>query len=164
MLKEMIVRIKGNVKHPITLDPGVWIFDDRRFTLDAFFSGDVSHVEHKEVKALGDAWDNQRKGLNPQSNQNIIHVDKKDLTENSLAVPLKPFLDNAALNDDAEFVHLMDGSGNGSTITKQEAESGILAFSKEGRPLKDTGPVHFYFGDGSNEGEPITHIEVIEIV
>ena len=33
-----IVTITGNVKYPITLDPSVWIFDDRKFDLEQFFS------------------------------------------------------------------------------------------------------------------------------
>lgn len=32
-----IIQIKGNVKFPITLDPGVWIFDDRRIDLNTYF-------------------------------------------------------------------------------------------------------------------------------
>ena len=34
---EKIVHIKGKVKFPITLDPSVWIFDDRKFDLDTYF-------------------------------------------------------------------------------------------------------------------------------
>ena len=31
----------------------------------------------------------------------------------------------------------------------------ILCFSNNGKPLKEDGPVHVYFGDGSNKQNPI---------
>lgn len=33
----MIVQLKGNVQFPITLDPTVWIFDDRKIKLEEAF-------------------------------------------------------------------------------------------------------------------------------
>ncbi len=37
----MIIQIKGNVKYPITLDPSVWIFDDRKILLEDAFKDKV---------------------------------------------------------------------------------------------------------------------------
>jgi hypothetical protein len=37
-MMENILIIAGNVKYTITLDPGVWIFDDRRVDLTTYFS------------------------------------------------------------------------------------------------------------------------------
>ena len=47
---ETIITIKGNVKHTITLDPTVWIFDDRRVDLDIFFTKE--HVEKDEDRRI----------------------------------------------------------------------------------------------------------------
>ena len=33
-----IMPFKGKVKFPITLDAGVWIFDDRRIDLNTYFT------------------------------------------------------------------------------------------------------------------------------
>ena len=30
-----IIQIKGNVKYPIYIDTGVWIFDERKFNIEA---------------------------------------------------------------------------------------------------------------------------------
>lgn len=37
----LIIQIKGNVKYPITLDPSVWIFDDRKILLEDAFKDKV---------------------------------------------------------------------------------------------------------------------------
>lgn len=29
-----VIQVKGNVTYPITIDPSVWIFDDRKFSFD----------------------------------------------------------------------------------------------------------------------------------
>ena len=35
---ESIIPIKGKVKYKLTLDPSVWIFDDRRIDLKTYFT------------------------------------------------------------------------------------------------------------------------------
>ena len=45
---ETVIPIKGNVRHAITMDPGIWIFDDRRIDLETFFTG--GHVEKDELE------------------------------------------------------------------------------------------------------------------
>jgi hypothetical protein len=35
----------------------------------------------------------------------------------------------------------------------------ILGFSKNGKPITVDGPVHIYFGDGTNQQEPIKNIK-----
>ena len=37
---ESIVFINGKVKFPITIDPLVWIFDDRKVEIDTYFSNE----------------------------------------------------------------------------------------------------------------------------
>lgn len=36
VLNMSIIQIKGNVQYKITIDPSVWIFDDRKFLMDSF--------------------------------------------------------------------------------------------------------------------------------
>ena len=53
-----IIQIKGNVKHSITLDPSIWIFDDRRIDLDQFFTEDYIEKDEMEEykKTMGKHW------------------------------------------------------------------------------------------------------------
>ena len=37
------------------------------------------------------------------------------------------------------------------TLPLETVKNAILGFSKEGKPLKEDGPVHLYFNDGSNQ-------------
>ncbi|MCE7794744.1 peptidyl-prolyl cis-trans isomerase [Salipaludibacillus sp. CUR1] len=162
-MSSMIVSIKGLVKHPIILDPGVWIFDDRKINLSTYFSDERKGPADPSIKQLSRAWDEQRlKGAMPQSNQNKVTVDRKDLTEHSLGIALKPFLDNASPDPEAETVTFVRAEGKEDfSCPLSEAENGILGFSEQGKPLKENGPVHFYYGDGSNLEEPVTHITSI---
>mgnify|MGYP001051368502 CR=1 FL=1 len=57
-----IVTITGNVKYPITLDPSVWIFDDRKFDLDQFFS-DFREVKDEEDDLVIDRERQIREGI-----------------------------------------------------------------------------------------------------
>ena len=55
---ETVIPIKGNVQHSITLDPSIWIFDDRRIDLEIFFTdGYVEKDEMEEYKkTMGKHW------------------------------------------------------------------------------------------------------------
>lgn len=58
---ENIIAFKGNVKYQITLDPGVWIFDDRRVDLTTYFTQeDIRKNELEEyTKAVSKHWDRE---------------------------------------------------------------------------------------------------------
>lgn len=45
---QTVIQIKGKVQHAITLDPSIWIFDDRRIDLDTFFTKD--YIEKDELE------------------------------------------------------------------------------------------------------------------
>lgn len=61
-----IILITGNVKFTITLDPGVWIFDDRKIDLNTYFAKS-SHdplpngkqEEKEEIRKLSAFWDRE---------------------------------------------------------------------------------------------------------
>ena len=52
-----IVPIKGNVQHAITMDPSVWIFDDRRIDLEDFFYRGVT-LKKTSLKNIKGVWGN----------------------------------------------------------------------------------------------------------
>ncbi|CAM3961479.1 hypothetical protein [Alkalicoccus chagannorensis] len=160
-MDEMIVQINGAVKHPVMIDPGVWIFDERRLDMDTVFDQPESSQKERDFSAMGKAFDEQRmQGAGPQSNQNKVTISKKDLTEKSLGIGLKPFFHNAEPEPDAAYVHLVQDQPEEDIILPlEEAMEGIAAFSHKGSPLKEDGPLHFYYRDGSNRTSPVTRVK-----
>jgi hypothetical protein len=157
---EAIVFIDGNVKFPITIDPGVWIFDDRKVDLDTYFVEGYKEKEDSYTKDVSEHWDRERTEgakVPSQTNDNKIYYDKKDLFSKSYAMPLKPFIQNAQPNDGVSKVIIQTVDGDLHELSFAEAMDGILGFSTNGKPV-EKGPVHFYYGDGSNESNPIRSI------
>ncbi|UTR15225.1 peptidyl-prolyl cis-trans isomerase [Salipaludibacillus sp. LMS25] len=164
-MSSMIVSIKGAVKHTIIIDPGVWIFDERKVNLNTYFTEDHLDASTAYFEQLGRSWDDQRlKGTRPQSNDNKLSVDKKALTTSSYGMPLSPFITHAQPSSKASKVTFSSTTGSTYYICSlNEAENGILGFSHKGQPLEETGPVHFYLNDGSNFLTPVRGIDTITI-
>lgn len=153
----MIVLIKGKVKFPITLDPSVWIFDDRKILFDDLFDVDkLNTYERAQEKIL----EKQANAKVPPINQNKIDKDRKAILTKSYAMPLAEFLAHAEIEDDATHAILHTSFGD-KKITLEQLNNCYLLFSKEGKQLKDDGPVHLYFKDGSNKNKPIKGIKQI---
>ena len=55
---EFLVRVTGKVNHSISLDPTVWIFDDRRIDLDQFFETTYEEIDEDEkyLRGMGKHW------------------------------------------------------------------------------------------------------------
>ncbi|GLO65869.1 MULTISPECIES: hypothetical protein [Oceanobacillus] len=148
----MIVLIKGNVQYPITLDPTVWIFDDRKIKLEEAF----------ESKA--DKQDDYTGFQKPPVNRSISKMEGEEFLKNSYVMPLKDFINNAEPNHEAATAKLITGIEDSfETITYKNLINGYFLFSKNGKPLKEDGPVHFYYGDGSNQDNPVKYIKEIVI-
>ncbi|WP_408010844.1 peptidyl-prolyl cis-trans isomerase [Pseudalkalibacillus sp. A8] len=159
---ESIVMIEGNVVYPITLDPGVWIFDDRKVDLSTYFDEEKTESEDSYTKDVSEHWDRERTEgakVPTHTNENKIHYNKEELFTKSYGIPLNPFLENAKPKD-AKYIELQTSTGEVVSLSINEAKKCILGFSLNGKPLED-GPVHFYYGDGSNKNEPIRHINRI---
>ncbi|MBU9720488.1 MULTISPECIES: hypothetical protein [Bacillaceae] len=158
------ITISGNVQHTITIDPGVWIFDDRKVDLDTYFSQKTQNHNDREGEKLAKAFDLHRKeGASVLTNGNNVTVSKKELTEKSYGIPLFPFLENAAPLDNAKEVIFERSEGEDFTCPIEEAKEGIIGFSFKGKPLSENGPLHFYYNDGSNKQSPIKNIYNIKI-
>jgi hypothetical protein len=163
---EFIVALNGKVNYPLTLDPGVWIFDDRKEDLNTLFDrkNNKESEQEKYLKDVSAHWDRelQEGAVPPSEKQKPKTTLKETLLTSSFAISLSYFIYNAQPYPDAEKVTFKSGDGN-VEITLKEAQEGYLAFSENGKPLKTDGPVHFYFGDGSNKENPIKHISAITI-
>jgi hypothetical protein len=158
---EKIMMIKGKVKFSITLDPSVWIFDDRKIDLDTFFEN--STEKHQDIeeytKAISKHWDREimEGAIVPPTLKTEKKYLKEKLLTGTFGMHFQPFLQNALPDDSAQKMIIESKDGEYS-LTIQEAKEIILGFSKVGKPLTEDGPVYIYFGDGSNKNNPIKNV------
>jgi hypothetical protein len=163
---ESIVPIKGKVKFVITLDSGVWIFDDRKIDLSTFFeSGSIVKDELEEyTKAVSKHWSReiQEGATYPPTLKTEKKYEKEKILTGTFAMPFAPFLKHAEPHADASRIVIETASGD-LHVPVEEAEEMLMAFSKDGKPLKEDGPVHILFKDGSNKGDPITNVKAFRL-
>jgi hypothetical protein len=159
---ENIIVFKGNVKYQITLDPGVWIFDDRRVDLTMYFMQENIRKNELEeyTKAVSKHWDREimEGAVFPPTLKTEKKFEKEKVLTGTFGIPFKPFLMNAEPEEKAEIVVIESEDGE-TRLTLSEAEELILGFSKDGKPLKEDGPIHVYLGDGSNQNSPIKRVK-----
>ncbi|MBG9546136.1 molybdopterin-binding protein [Cytobacillus firmus] len=163
---ENIIAFKGNVKYQITLDPGVWIFDDRRLDLTTYFMHENIRKNELEeyTKAVSKHWDREimEGAVFPPTLKTEKKFEKEKVLRGTFGIPFKPFLMNAEPDESAEIVVIESEDGE-TRLTLSEAEELILGFSKDGKPLKEDGPVHAYLGDGSNYNSPIKRVKAFRV-
>lgn len=162
-----IMSIKGKVKFPITLDSGVWIFDDRRIDLNTYFDTEEESSALKDeeyTKNVSKFWDKEiREGaVFPPTIKSEKKYEKEKVLTGTFAVPFEPFLKNAEPAPEAESL-IIETDDEEITLPLGRAEDIILAFSKEGKPLREDGPVHVLFKDGSNRDNPIKKVSAFRI-
>ncbi|MFD1735669.1 peptidyl-prolyl cis-trans isomerase [Bacillus salitolerans] len=158
-----IILLKGAVKYPITLDPGVWIFDDRKVDFTTYFTSERKEIDELTAytKSVSEHWDREiREGASfPPIQSSVKKFEKQKILEGTFAMPLKYFIQNAEPNDSAKELVIVTKDSSHRTISLSEALDGILLFSKEGKPLIEDGPVYFYYGNGKNIENPIKDIQ-----
>ncbi|HDR4366558.1 TPA: peptidyl-prolyl cis-trans isomerase [Bacillus cereus] len=152
-----ILFINGKVRFPITIDPTVWIFDDRKVDLTTYFD--------ETRKNTSEHWDREiRDGAAfPPIQQSVKKYKKEQLITGTFGIPFHPFLANAEISDDATQVEI-ETVDDTITLPLETVKNAILGFSKEGKPLKEDGPVHLYYNDGSNRRNPIRNIRKFTII
>jgi hypothetical protein len=162
---ESIILLKGNVKFPLTLDPGVWIFDDRKVDLTTYFDQEKVEIDEIEVytKSVSQHWDREiKEGSSiPPIKKSVKRFEKEKLLTGTFAIPVKYFLENAVPQADRTQV-ILKSTDSEHVLTYDEAYNGLFGFSQNGKPLTEDGPAHFYYEDGSNREQPITSI--LEII
>lgn len=157
----MIIPITGNVIYPITLDPTVWIFDDRKIIMEEAFNDSAAPPEtDNELEKASQRWE---RAINPPVNKGISRVEGEEILKHSYVMPIEDFIRNAEIKLDAINATLVIGENvqDNITISLKELENCYLQFAVNGKPLKDDGPVYFYFHDGSNKDNPIKNVKKI---
>ncbi|MGZ4160841.1 MAG: peptidyl-prolyl cis-trans isomerase [Neobacillus sp.] len=159
---ENIILLSGSVKYKITLDPGVWIFDDRRIDLNTYFTSKQENANDLEeyTKAVSKHWDREivEGAIHPPTLKTEKKFEKEKMLTGSFGIPFKPFLKNAEPFHDATSLVIKCSDGD-IELPMDKAYDLILGFSKNGKPITVDGPVHIYFGDGTNQQEPIKNIK-----
>ncbi|MFT9600809.1 peptidyl-prolyl cis-trans isomerase [Mesobacillus sp.] len=159
---ETIIPIKGKVKYKITLDPGVWIFDDRKVDLNTYFSEDQERGDALEeyTKSVSKHWDREimEGAVYPPTLKTEVKFEKEKVLTGTFGIPFKPFLVNAEPEQTAKNVVIEYGENDQISLSLEEASGLILGFSKDGKPLKEDGPLHVYYQDGSNKENPIKNV------
>jgi len=161
-----IILIKGNVKYTITLDPGVWIFDDRRIDLHTYFDMGVKEKGFEEdyVEKTAKHFEREiREGaVFPPTLKTERKFEKEKVLTGTFGMPFEPFLNNASPNEGAQIV-LFITEKDEIEMSLEKAKNVILGFSENGKPLKEDGPVYVYYGDGSNRENPIKRVREIVV-
>jgi len=155
-----IIEIKGKVKFNITLDPGTWIFDDRRIDLDTYFAGkSINESDIPYEEKLSHYWDREiREGsVSPPTLKTEKKYEKEKLLTGTFGIIFEPFLKNAEPLPEATKLVIETKHGN-VTIPLNKAKDLIFKFSDNGTPLRVDGPFHVLFKDGSNLDNPITDV------
>ena len=165
---EAIIPITGNVQYAITLDPGVWIFDDRRIDLKTFFIEE--HVEKDDLeeykKEMGKHWSREiMEGATfPPTLKTEKTYERTKVLTGTFGIALQHFLKTAQPAKDARTISFETLGGEVHTFPLAQAEDFIFKFSDEGKPLLEDGPAHLLFKDGSNIDNPIRNVIGIKVV
>lgn len=156
-----IVLIKGNVKYTITLDPSVWIFDDRKQDLTTYFQTDRIEEDALEeyTKSVSKHWDREivEGAIYPPTLKTEKKFLKEKLLTGTFCIPFKPFLKNAEVQETAKFLKIITKDSE-IKLPIEEGYELVLGFSKDGKPLKEDGPLHCYYGNGANVENPIKNV------
>lgn len=159
---ETIVTVQGNVKYTITLDPTVWIFDDRKIDLNTYFNEERIEIDEDEkyLNSMGKHWSREimEGAIFPPTLKTEKKFDRQKMVTGTFGILLKPFLKNAVLGEDAETITFITSTNQEETFPLSEAEDFIFKFSQDGKPLSEDGPVHLLFNDGSNIENPLKGI------
>jgi len=162
----MIVQLKGNVRFPITLDPTVWIFDDRKIVLDdAFKIQEWDENDPDFLRRKAEIFEEVylSKSNKPPTQKTVATYRKDDVLNHSYVMPLKDFVLNAEANQDAKRA-LLHRANDSVAISYEQLLESVALFAVNGKPLVEDGPIHLIFGDGSNKDEAITNVQSIEIL
>ena len=163
---DKILLVSGNTQYTITLDPGVWIFDDRKIDLTTYFETQQDAEDELETytKSISKHWDREivEGAIYPPTLKSEKKFEKEKLLTGSFAIPFGPFLKNAMPNEDAKSL-VIECTDKQVEMPLETAYELILAFSDNGKPLAADGPVHIYYRDGSNRQQPLKNIKAFVV-
>lgn len=163
---DMIIPVKGAVKFPITIDPTVWIFDDRKVDLDEFFSEQYQEVNQEDeyTDVTSKQWSREitEGAVFPPTLKSEKKYERTKLLTNSYAMPLESFIKNAEPAPDASTL-VIETEGSEVRYSLADLPTLLVQFSKEGKPLKEDGPVYLLHKDRSNLNAPLKYVSAFRV-
>lgn len=161
----MIIQLKGKVTYPITLDASVWIFDDRKINLEEAFIEKTEEPEEDNLRKKAELFDQElyfKTKVKPPVNKTLTRYEREQALTHSFVMPIGEFIKNAEISDDATKA-ILTTNGDDIVISLDQLLHSLILFAEDGKPVKEAGPVHLYFGDGSNQDNPIKGVKEITI-
>jgi len=162
-----VIVVKGAVSFPITLDPTVWVFDDRKFDLREYVeeNGTTEQNQSKYLQGTGSQWDKElREGAQPPSERKSLAQERKVL-EGDYGIRLDPFITIAEPLPQATHVRLHREGAEPVELPISDARRAILQFAKDGKPIRENGPAYFYLPETLlAKGAPIDRITAMEFM
>lgn len=162
----MIVPIIGNVTYSITLDPTIWIFDDRKVDFDKAFEVKPDDTnEEDELEKAANRWNRAvyEPHSKPPVNRSISRLEDEKILQGTFVMPIEDFITHSEIKSDAINASLIVADGEDVTISLGELRNSYLLFARDGKPLTEDGPVHFYHKDGSNRDTPVKFVKKIKV-
>ncbi|AFS70954.1 MULTISPECIES: hypothetical protein [Exiguobacterium] len=139
----MIFPITGNVRYPLTIDPTVWIFDERKIEVNQIGKTIDDNAQEAYYAKMGAAWDKGiTEGSRTDHNKPMTREEKDAALRGTFAMPLAPFIQNAEVLDGATSLRF-EGAETIELALSTLPEL-YLQFSKDGKVLTD-GPVHLLY-------------------
>lgn len=161
-----VILMTGNISYKITLDPSVWIFDDRKIDLSRYTGVEDSsgYDDLQYIKGAGSQWDKElREGAQLPSESRSMIKEREALT-GDYAMRLSLFIDNAKPSADVTHVRIHREGAQPVVLTIEDARRAILQFAKDGKPIREGGPVLLYLPETWKNGEPIDAITTFEFI
>lgn len=141
----MIFPITGNVRYPLTIDPTVWIFDERKIEVDQIGKQIADNAQEAYYAKMGAAWDKGiTEGSRTDHNKPMTREEKDAALRGTFAMPLAPFIRNAKVFEGATTLRF-EGVET-VELDLSALPDMYLQFSKDGKVLTD-GPVHLLYRD-----------------
>lgn len=158
-----IIQVTGLVNFPITIDPTVWIFDDRKQTADSVFTPvEVKDDLEAYTKEASKHWDQEITEGAKIPEQSTKVYKKVEMLTGTFYMPLTPFIKNAGPKNEATTLSITSSDGD-YTIPLQKIDSIFLLFCVKGKPLTEDGPVHIYDNTKDKEQTPIKNVKAFKI-
>jgi hypothetical protein len=111
------------------------------------------------TKEVSKHWDREimEGAIFPPTLKSEKKFEKEKLLTGTFGMPFKPFLKNAEPSEDAKdlIIETKDGEVE---VPLTVAYDLIFKFSDNGKPLKEDGPIHIFYKDGSNQNNPIKNV------
>jgi hypothetical protein len=162
-----VIVFKGAVQFPITLDPSVWIFDEQKVDLRTYTGEEANGGEKSSdyLMGTGAQWDKElREGASLPSERRSLVEERKAL-QGDYGMRLARFIENAKPLPEATHIRIHRSTGEPVVMPIEQAKRAILQFSKDGKPIRENGPVYFYLPEHWKAGlPPIDGITVFEFL